>query len=47
MWNGVFGDPNCGTNDDRISNDMRNRDDSHGLNDIKLWSICGIAEMSD
>ena len=23
MWNGVFGDPNCGTNDDRISNDMR------------------------
>ena len=23
MWNGVIGDPNCGKNDDRISNDMR------------------------
>ena len=22
MWNGVFGDPNCGMNDDRISIDI-------------------------
>ena len=22
MWNGVFGDPNCGKNDDRISIDI-------------------------